>query len=57
MSTLSRTRPGEDRWIDPKVFTKPNLQQGEYGWLGLEWWAANDYKDPTVSDILEGIQK
>ena len=57
MSTLSRTRPGEDRWIDPKVFTKPNLQQGEPGWLGYEWARPKGYRMSTVSEILEGIQK
>jgi len=51
MSTLSRTRPGEDRWVDPKVFTKPTLKQGTFNWLGYKWTETSGkgkYDNPTV---------
>jgi len=56
MSTLSHTRPGEHRWIDPKAFLKPNLKQHAVGWLGEEWKRTTGKDYPTVYDILSGIQ-
>ena len=38
MSTLSRTRPGENsRWAHASAWKKPTLKEGVQNWLGETW--------------------